>query len=95
MPVVYKINGSEVTRKEFVKDSRGAGNIRQPYSTSKVIVSEAAAVHPKDRQAANEHARKHGFAIDFDSQGRPNFTSHRQQKAYLKTIGLHNKDSNS
>ena len=95
MTVVYKINGSEVARKEFIKDSKGSGNIRQPYSTSRVIVSEGAAVHPKDRQAANEHARKHGFAIDFDSQGRPNFTSHRQQKAYLKTIGLHNKDSNS
>ena len=95
MTVVYKINGKSVSRDEFVKDSKGAGNIRQPYSTSRVIVSEAAAVHPKDRHAANEHARKHGFAIDFDSQGRPNFTSHRQQKAYLKTIGLHNKDSNS
>jgi hypothetical protein len=93
--VVYRINGKEVTRKEFLKGSKGAGNIRQPYSTSQVIVSEAAAVHPKDRQAANEHARKHGFAIDFDKQGRPKFTSHRQQKSYLKTIGLHNKDSYS
>jgi hypothetical protein len=93
MTVVYKINGEEVTREKFVKDSKGAGNVRMPYSPSRVIVSEAAAVHPKDRKEASDHARKHGFAIDFDHHGRPRFTSHRQQKAYLKTIGMYNKDS--
>jgi hypothetical protein len=92
MTVIYKINGSEVTQSEFVKDSRGVGNIRKPYESSQTIVSEAAAVHPKDREAAEEHARKHGFPINFDHHGRPSFNSHRQQRAYLKTIGLHNKD---
>jgi hypothetical protein len=36
---------------------------------------------------------KHGFAIDFDSEGRPHFNSHRQQRAYLRKIGMHNRDA--
>jgi len=92
MTVVYRINGQEVDRKEFIKGSKGSGNIRKPYESGQVIVSEGAAVHPKDRAAAEDHARKHGFPIDFDHHGRPHFTSHRQQRAYLRTIGLHNKD---
>ena len=95
MTVVYKINGQEVARKEFVKDSKGAGQIRRSYESHQVIVSEGAAVHPKDVKEARQHARKHGFAIDFDRQGRPHFTSHTQQKKYLKVLGMYNKDSNS
>ena len=93
MSVVYRINGEQVTRKEFVKDSKGIGQIRRSYESSKVIVSEGAAVHPDDRHEAMGHARKHGFAIDFDREGRPHFTSHTQQKKYLKVLGMYNKDS--
>jgi len=93
MTVIYKINGEEVPRKEFIKDSKGMGQIRRSYENHQVIKSDGAAVHPKDRDEAMEHARKHGFAIDFDRQGRPHFTSHTQQKAYLKKIGMYNKDS--
>lgn len=93
MTVTYKINGETVTRAEFNQNPRGAGQVRMPYSPSQVIVSEGAAVHPKDRKSAEEHARKHGFAIDFDDQGRPSFTSHRQQRAYLRKIGMHNRDA--
>ena len=95
MAVVYRINGEQVTRKEFVKDSKGIGQIRRSYESSKVIVSEGAAVHPDDRHEAMGHARKHGFAIDFDREGRPHFTSYTQQKKYLKVLGMYNKDSNS
>ena len=95
MAVVYKINGGEVDRDEFIKDSKGLGQIRRSYEPGGVIVSEGAAVHPKDRDEAMSHARRHGFAIDFDREGRPHFTSHTQQKAYLKKIGMHNNDSNS
>jgi len=95
VPVIYKMNGENVTRQEFIKDSKGLGRIRRSYESHQVIKSDGAAVHPKDRGAAMEHARRHGFAIDFDSQGRPHFTSHTQQKKYLKTLGMHNKDSNS
>jgi len=95
MTVVYKINGEEVTREKFIKNPRGMGRIRRSYESRQVIKSEGAAVHPRDREAAMDHARRHGFAIDFDGDGRPHFTSHTQQKKYLKTIGMHNNDSNS
>ena len=95
MAVVYRITGEEVSRNEFIKDSKGMGRIRRSYEPGSVFVSEGAAVHPKDAQDARDHARKHGFAIAFDREGRPPFPSHTQQKAYLKTIGMHNKDSNS
>ena len=95
MSVVYKINGEVVSKREFCANPVGSGNIRMPYSTSRITASEGAAVHPKDRAAAEVHARKHGFAIEFDSEGRPNFNSNRQKRAYLKTIGLFNKDDNS
>lgn len=93
MGITYKINGESVSRKEFNKNPKGAGQARMPYSPSQIIVSEGAAVHPKDRDEAESHARKHGFAIDFDLQGRPRFTSHRQQRAYLRTIGMQNRDA--
>ena len=93
MPVTYKINGETVSRIEFNRNPRGAGQVRMPYSPSQVIISEGAAVHPKDRKSAEEHARKHGFAINFDDQGRPSFTSHRQQRAYLRKIGMLNRDA--
>ena len=95
MAVVYKINGAEVPREEFIKGSKGLGRIRRSYESHQVIGSEGAAVHPDDRDAAMQHARKHGFALDFDREGRPHFTSHTQQKKYLKKSGLHNKDSHS
>ena len=95
MVVTYKINGESVSRAVFNRNPKGAGMTRKSYNSSLVIKSEGAAVHPTDRAAAEQHARKHGFAIDFDHHGRPHFTSHAQQKAYLKTIGMYNRDSNS
>jgi hypothetical protein len=95
MEVVYKINGKVVSKQKFRAGSKGSGNIRLPYTSSTIQSSEGAAVHPKDRAAAEEHARKHGFSIDFDSEGRPNFSGNRQKRAYLKTIGMFNHDDNS
>ena len=95
MTTTYKINGKSVSRSVFNRDPKGAGMIRKSYNSGLVIKSEGAAVHPVDRAAAEAHARKRGFTIDFDHHGRPHFTSHAQQKAYLKTIGMHNRDSNS
>ena len=92
MSVIYKINGKRVDRKEFVKDSKGCGNIQRSYESSQVIVSEGAAVHPKDRKAEEEHSRRHGVPTYFDHHGRPHFTSLRHQTNYLRKIGLHNKD---
>ena len=92
MGVVYKINGVSVSRSEFVKDSKGLGNIRRAWESKSVIASDGAAVHPKDRVAAEEHAKKRGVPTHFDGEGRPVFTSLRHQTNYLRTIWMHNKD---
>ena len=92
MDIVYKINGKQVERSEFVKDSKTAGNIRRSWETKNVIVSEGAAVHPKDRERAEELATEHGVPTHFDGEGRPVFTSLRHQTKYLRTIGMHNHD---
>jgi len=92
MAVMYKINGKPVTRKEFIKDSKGAGQIRRSWESKNIIVSEGAAVHPKDRKRAEEIATQHGVPTHFDREGRPVFNSLRHQTKYLRTIGLHNND---
>ena len=92
MAVVYKVNGKSVSRKEFVKDSKGAGNISRSWESKSLIVSEGAAVHPKDRARAEELATQHGVPTHFDGDGRPTFTSLRHQTKYLRTIGMHNHD---
>lgn len=92
MGVVYRVNGKEVPRKEFVRDSKGAGNIKRSWESGKVIKSDGSAVHPVDREAAMEHAKKHGVPTHFDRMGRPHFTSLRHQTDFLRKIGMHNKD---
>ena len=92
MSVVYKVNGKKVSRREFVKNSKGAGNVKRSWESSKVIKSEGAAVHPVDREAAIAHAKKHGVPTHFDDLGRPHFRSLRHQTEFLKKIGMHNKD---
>ena len=57
-----------------------------------IIKSDGAGVHPKDRKAAEAHAKRHGVPTHFDREGRPHFTSLRHQTDYLRKIGLHNKD---
>lgn len=92
MGVVYRVNGKSVSRKEFNKNPKGAGNIRRSWESSSVIKSEGAAVHPVDREAAIAHAKKHGVPTHFDKMGRPHFTSLRHQTDFLRKIGMHNKD---
>ena len=92
MGATYRVNGKPVTRTEFNKNPKGAGNIRRSYESRQVIKSDGAGVHPKDRKAAEEHAKRNGIPTHFDRQGRPHFTSLRHQTDYLRKIGLHNKD---
>ena len=98
MSVIFKINGREVTRAEFnayeftppcgVK-RKGVPNVRRSYRHATPLTSEAAAVHPLDAAAAEEHAGRSGVPVHFDSLGRPEFTSMVQRDKYLKLIGMH------
>lgn len=99
--MIFKINGKIVTKKEFGKHppcSSGLPtkmNVGRVYTTKDVIKSDALAVHPDDRHHAMAHARAHGFAIDYDSLGRPHIGSNRQMREYAKLLGFHNKDDNA
>lgn len=92
MNVNYRVNGKTVSRKTFNSNPKGAGNIRRSYESRQIIKSDGAAVHPKDRKAAEAHAKKHGVPTHFDRDGRPHFRSLRHQTDYLRKINLYNKD---
>lgn len=93
----YRIDGEELTEEQFRKimakrrRASGAPAVHLGLRHSKRLVSEAAAVHPDDRMKAEEVASRLGVPTHFDSQGRPEFTSFRHQRRYLRTQGLHNK----
>ena len=58
-----------------------------------VLWSDGAGVHPDQRQETLDHAKQHGHNIKVDGEGRIGFTSARQRRAYLKSIGMHDKSS--
>lgn len=51
--------------------------------------SEALAVHPVDAAQAEANARKKGFNIHFDGEGRPHFSSLVQKERYAQSEGFH------
>ena len=59
----------------------------------KPIVSNSAGVHPSQVEQARESAKKRGVPTDFDSKGRPIFTSRKHRKDYCEKVrGLHDMD---
>lgn len=96
MSVVYKINGQEVEPSKFRKHrsrtiQRGIPYASKTFRETTKLVSESAAVHPKQVADAEEHARQNGVPTHFDSEGRPEFRSFVHQEKYLRLIGMHRK----
>lgn len=87
--VVYLIDGREVSRAEFdeafpdkpIGDGTGLCGWKELHS-------EGAAVHPKQIKEAAELAKSRGVPTNFDSQGRPVFTSRTHRKQYLQAHGM-------
>lgn len=50
-------------------------------------------VHPSQVPAERERLRKLGVRIDFNAAGNPIFESPGQRQAYLRAIGMVDKDS--
>lgn len=91
---VYKINGKEVSRSEFLKARKvrlGVPYSAKTFTDERCIVSEAAGVHPDQIADSVEHAKRNGVPTHFDSEGRPHFKSFRHQERYLNLIGMHRK----
>jgi thiamine pyrophosphate-dependent acetolactate synthase large subunit-like protein len=95
---VYFVDGKEVTAAKFKKALPDAKAQIDPAAErlsrkrAYPIKSEAAAVHPKQREEAIAFAKKRGVPTYHDRHGRPVFTSARHQAAYLKLVGMFNKD---
>jgi hypothetical protein len=95
----YKVNGRWVTEEEFTKDSKGIEGMG-PMATSSSIKtwpmkSDGAGVHPDDAEKAHQESIRNGVPTEFTKDGRAVFTSLRHQRAYLKSVGLHNNDDNA
>ena len=54
--------------------------------------SDAAGVHPDQRQEATEQSVKDGVPTHFDGLGRAVFTTREHRRRYLRTIGLHDRN---
>ena len=97
MKVKYMVNGVEVSPEKF-SERKPIGidfTQQEPSYINREWEGhfcEGSAIHPKDIEAAEAHAKKNGIPTYFDKHGRPNFTSMRHQTSYLKLIGMHNRD---
>lgn len=96
-PNRYYLEDKEVSKDEYDKahesklDGLFAEGTFLPSQTTTCwpMVSEALAVHPKQRQAAVEHAKRHGVPTDFDHLNRPIFRDRGHRKQYLRIRGAH------
>lgn len=86
----------EVSREEYKEHfpDREIGIPGAEATWNKPVLSDGAAVHPDDAQAAMEHAAAHGVPTEFLPDGRAVFTSRKHQQAYLKLVGMVNRDEN-
>jgi hypothetical protein len=86
---VYMIDGCEVSKAEFdghfpdkpIGDGTGLCGWKELHS-------DAAAVHPKQIKEATESASSKGVPTNFDSEGRPIFTSRTHRSRYLRAYGF-------
>lgn len=89
----FFLDGREVSREEFdavFPDQGLAGG--DSLVGWKPLASEALAVHPRQIAEAEESARRKGVPTEFDSQGRPVFTSRSHRRQYLRAYNFHDKD---
>ena len=77
---VFVHNGEEVV--EADRPSVIANHSMFPY------ISTAMAVDPSEVPGVQEDLRKKGVLVEFDSEGRPQITSTKQQDALAKAMGM-------
>lgn len=91
----FFIDGAEVTPEAFhaafpsrIRDLLRGGPPAGPATQGWPIVSDAAAVHPKQIEEAREIDRKKGVPTEYTKAGQPVFTDRAHRKKYLKAHGL-------
>lgn len=89
----YYVNGAEVSKAEFdrlLPDGEcGTGAAHQPACWP--MESQALAVHPKQVEAANERAKRHGIDVRYEKNGTAVIGSRHARKRLLRLEGFHDK----
>jgi len=77
---------------KFVLRDNKLVEVGQPRKAAPVSMfpykSTAMAVEPSEVGIVHEQLRKEGLSVDFDSEGRPEITSSRQQAALASAMGM-------
>jgi sugar/nucleoside kinase (ribokinase family) len=92
----YVLNGVEVTREEWLKDSKadellsgeGVNTLVAQSSAGWPKTSDSMAVHPSQAKEAYEQARKLGVPTEFRPDGRPVLTDPGHQKKLARALGM-------
>lgn len=97
---VFLIDGKPVSKKKFDATIKPPPVVRR-FRTQRAaksrakacwpIISDALAVHPIDREAAEADAKKKGVPTEFQADGRPVIRNSVHQKAYIKAYGFFNR----
>lgn len=94
MSVVFKINGKEVTPKEFedhppLAPAGVPGTAGTTFRPSRTISSHALACHPDQIAGVEQMCKSHGLNVHHNKHGEPQFTSFVQRDKYAKLMGAH------
>lgn len=98
MKVVYKLNGREVTKKEFGKKKLPRLNLRvssgpAAYDSSRPLISKAAGCMRSQVGEFREFIRVRGLRdVEVRTNGDIAFTSRRGRAAFLRERNMHDND---
>lgn len=93
------IDGQEVSEAEFTRafPPAEASNVQGTAGDSlvgfKLLPSDSLGVHPRQIKEARESALNKGVPTEFDSKGRPIFTSRLHRKRYCQAYGFFDRDA--
>lgn len=103
---VYRVGGTLYTpaefRAEFAAELAAVKKVHHTIPSKPLckrtkrawpIHSEALAVNPEDRAAAEEDARKKGVPTSFDSEGRPILTGRAHRREFFRAYGWYDRDA--
>lgn len=92
----FKLNGKEVSLKEFRKGNRGidfkGGVVRTQAPGTWPMHSDAAGVNPNQREEAYRESVASGVPTHFDSSGCAIFTSQGHRRKYCEAHGLYDRN---
>lgn len=93
----YRLNGKEVTLKEFRKGNKGidfkGGCVRTQLSSTWPQHSDAMGVNELQRKDAYNESVRCGVPTHFDEQGRAVFNSPGHRRKYCEALGYYDRNA--